>query len=396
MIVWPSSFDFRGSTLFKLGRRKKRFNERYNRIGSGQRIGNQDVEAELLDEAQVAGEDSLDEAMLPEAAEGHDSETPQDLMDPLQVYHDGGDPDEYGDADGPALSSFDLAGESETNAVPDDPVPSENPDLPRIHANGHDYAEGDEDLPAWVDTYDPEKPPVKPPELPEAPEEVPDMAGEALPETADEQPDDARKTPRVQRGKDKSEPEAKAAEPAPSWLDVADEVESRPPPMEYDAESVPPEPDQDDPAENEPQEPVGVAEANPLVDDGEPVEQAAAIPEPAAPEPAAPESPTQEPVTQETVEQEPVAPEPFVPDLGAPIAAAPNDGVAEQPAAEASPDGSKTPDAPTAGEQTPAAAESDKVDPVDVAIAAVVAMQEARVKRLPVKPVAPPLPLPLP
>ena len=360
---------FQGIDMFKLGRRKKRFNERYSRIGSGQRIGNQDVEAEPFDEAQVAGEDGLDEA-LPTDAEGHDSETAPDLTDPLPIY-DGGDQDGYGDPEAPALSSFDLAGESEITEIPENPVASENPQLPRVHANGHDYADGDQELPAWLDSYDPAKPPIKPPELPGAPAEAPDMAGEALPDPACSHTDDVLKPSKALESKDNIKPETKAAEPAPSWLDVADEVESRPPPMEYDADHALPQPDQD-----------GFAESGSQQHEG-PVDKASVAGPSADAKPAPPEAlPEQTVAATKSVAAAPedVALEDLRNDVP------PGDVAIQRPAADAIPEMAQSPAPP---------------DPVDNthdrdSEALAEARPEAPAMRLPVKPVAPPLPLPLP
>ena len=199
--------------MFKLGRRKSPFTERYEKIGAGQPVG-----------GQVPKDDSA--API----------DPDVLADAEAVYRDieGLDTDLVGLGPG-----REPAPDSDLPAVQAASDKSEQaPALPRVHANGHDHPDAlaEQDTPAWLDSFDPQKPMPKlmPPVTPE-PAAVADeddteairSAPDADPATRHEaNPTERRPQPRLKpKPKLITAQEPKQPPPAPAWLDTAEEVE---------------------------------------------------------------------------------------------------------------------------------------------------------------------------
>jgi len=206
--------------MFKLGRRKSQFTERYEKIGAGQPVGQmpEDDDAAPID--------------------------PDVLADAEAVYRDieGLDTDLAGlapDKEPRAGETADSAPDSDLPAVQAASDKSEQaPALPRVHANGHDHPDAlaEQDTPAWLDSFDPQKPMRKPmPPVTPEPAAVADeddteaitSAPDADPATRHEaNPAERRPQPRLKpKPKLITAQEPKQPPPAPAWLDTAEEVE---------------------------------------------------------------------------------------------------------------------------------------------------------------------------
>lgn len=260
--------------MFGLGRKKSKFTERYNRIGSGQRIGIQPTDEDQSDPTTLQHEEGDAAGVVTDADADHDRGSTAELPDPVQPYQ-GTEmlaaeivtdqashgakapvavvetlPDVQSQSDAQLAAGQRITDPGMTSRDPD---AAQDPQLSRVHANGHDYRDGEEELPSWLDSFDPAQPPIKPPELPQIHVAEPIVTGETATDAAQGSLADSAASVRPPalkpRGRTRPEPEPEKAEPAPSWLDTAEVVESRPPRMEFGGEPELPEAENDGSAE---------------------------------------------------------------------------------------------------------------------------------------------------
>ena len=236
----------KGLGMFRLGRRKSQFTERYEKIGAGHRVG----QSAAVEDAEVVADNAGAAEVAPTVSGNigreNDVYNRQEQSPPesLEITPDRDLPSSDaigGAADG--LAEYILSAQN-APVSPDTVVPA-TPVAPRLRALGHDHqiVEAEQAPPGWLDTFDPGKPiPTPAPRAP-APSSPPYIGRRivtAVP--SDGAPSNSPDTRTRLIGKpiyqDGYQREPGEAPSAPAWLDTASPIEPVWTPVEQPVEEV--------------------------------------------------------------------------------------------------------------------------------------------------------------